>query len=211
MLKAKATQDFVPIREVRDGIIVLKDDSLRAILLVNSINLFLKSDDEQQATIFQFQNFLNSLEFPVQISVQSRKLDIRHYLSILEERMRVQNEPLLKIQTKEYIQFIRDFTDSVSIMTKNFFVIIPYTTINLAPQTGIFKKLFGQKGQEQEAREKLDFEEKRSQIEQRVGVIQSGLAQCGIKSAQLDTEEVIEVFYKVFNPGDIEGKIKIEE
>ncbi|MFA6339258.1 MAG: hypothetical protein WCW87_04370, partial [Candidatus Paceibacterota bacterium] len=121
-LKAKATQEFVPIKEVRDGIIVLKDGGLRAIVLANSINLSLKSDDEQKATILQFQNFLNTLDFSVQISIQSRKLDIRPYLLLLENRMKVQSEPLLKLQTKEYIEFIRNFTESVSIMTKNFFV-----------------------------------------------------------------------------------------
>src|SRR3990167_1194180 len=101
-LNAKATQEFVPIKEVRDGVIVLKDGSLRAIVLANSINLSLKSSDEQKATIMQFQSFLNTLDFPIQISVQSRKLDIRPYLLLLENRMKVQSEPLLKLQTKEY-------------------------------------------------------------------------------------------------------------
>src|SRR5512142_1723057 len=107
-LKAKSTQSFVPIKEVRDGIVVLKNGELRAIVLANSINLSLKSEDEQRATILQFQNFLNTLDFPVQISVQSRRLDIRPYLLLLENRMKVQNEPLLKLQTKEYIEFIRN-------------------------------------------------------------------------------------------------------
>ena len=100
-LSAKATQEFIPIKEVRDGIIVLKDDELRAIVLANSINLSLKSEEEQKATILQFQNFLNTLDFPVQISIQSRRLDIRPYLLLLENRLKVQTEPLLKLQTKE--------------------------------------------------------------------------------------------------------------
>jgi hypothetical protein len=209
-LNAKATQEFVPIKEVRDGIIVLKDGGLRAIVLANSVNLSLKSDDEQQATILQFQNFLNTLDFSVQISVQSRRLDIRPYLLLLENRMKIQNEPLLKLQTKEYIEFIRNFTESVSIMTKNFFVVVPYTYVSLKSEAGIFGNLFSKKNkQEEEIKHQLDFEEKRSQLEQRVSVIQQGLSRCGIKSAQLGTEEVVEVFYKVFNPGELEGKIKI--
>ncbi|MFA5936840.1 MAG: hypothetical protein WC822_03105 [Candidatus Paceibacterota bacterium] len=209
-LNAKATQEFVPIKEVRDGIIVLKDGGLRAIVLANSVNLSLKSDDEQQATILQFQNFLNTLDFSVQISVQSRRLDIRPYLLLLENRMKIQNEPLLKLQTKEYIEFIRNFTESVSIMTKNFFVVVPYTYVSLKSESGIFGNLFSKKSkQEEEIKHQLDFEEKRSQLEQRVSVIQQGLSRCGIKSAQLGTEEVVEVFYKVFNPGELEGKIKI--
>lgn len=210
-LKAKATQEFVPIKEVRDGIVVLKDGGLRAIVLANSINLSLKSNDEQTATILQFQNFLNTLDFSIQISIQSRKLDIRPYLLLLENRMKVQNEPLLKLQTKEYIEFIKNFTETVSIMTKNFFIVVPYTHINLKPQAGIFKNLFSKKNKkEEELKNQLDFEEKRSQLEERVSVIQQGLSRCGIKSAQLGSEEVVEVFYKVFNPGELEGKINLE-
>ena len=210
-LNAKATQEFVPIKEVRDGIIVLKDGDLRAIVLANSINLSLKSDDEQRATILQFQNFLNTLDFSIQISVQSRRLDIRPYLLLLEERIKVQSEPLLKLQTKEYIGFIKDFTDSVSIMTKSFFVVVPYTHTVLKSDSGIFGSLFSRKSRsEAQALKQVDFEEKRSQLEERVAVIQQGLGACGINSAQLGTEEVVEVFYKVFNPGEMEGKIKLE-
>ncbi|HEV7423807.1 MAG TPA: hypothetical protein VGO21_01320 [Candidatus Paceibacterota bacterium] len=210
-LNAKATQEFVPIKEVRDGVIVLKNGELRAIILANSVNLSLKSEEEQKATIFQFQSFLNTLDFPVQISVQSRKLDIRPYLLLLEDRIKVQTEPLLKLQTKEYIEFIRNFTESVSIMTKSFFVVIPYTHTTLKSDSGLFKGLFSRKNKEEVKIEKQeDFEEKRSQLEERVGVVQQGLSRCGIKSAQLGTEEIVEVFYKVFNPGEIEGKIKLE-
>jgi hypothetical protein len=210
-LNAKATQEFIPIKEVRDGIIVLKNDELRAIVLANSVNLSLKSEDEQKATIMQFQNFLNTLYFPIQISVQSRKLDIRPYLLLLENRMKVQTEPLLKLQTKEYIEFIRQFTETVSIMTKSFFVVIPYTHTVLKSDSGIFDRLFSKKNKkEQQAAAQVEFEEKRSQLEERVAVIQQGLGSCGINSAQLGTEEVVEVFYKVFNPGEVEGKIRLE-
>jgi hypothetical protein len=210
-LNAKATQEFVPIKEVRDGIVVLKNDELRAIVLANSVNLSLKSSDEQQATIMQFQNFLNTLDFSVQISIQSRRLDIRPYLLLLENRIKVQTEPLLKLQTKEYIEFIKNFTDSVAIMTKNFFVVVPYTHNTLKSDSGIFDKIFSRKNRaEIQAAKQVAFEEKRSQLEEMVAVIQQGLSRCGINSVQLGTEEVVEVFYKVFNPGEIEGKIKLE-
>src|SRR3989338_4982235 len=209
-LKAKATQEFVPINEVRDGIVILKDGGLRAIILANSVNLSLKSADEQKATILQFQSFLNTLDFAIQISVQSRKLDIRPYLLLLGNRMKVQSEPLLKLQTKEYMNFILNFTESVNIMTKSFFIVVPYTHTILKSDSGIFGRLFKKKNKREARAEKQeDFEEKKSQLEQRVGVIQQGLYRCGIKSAELGTEEVVEVFYKVFNPGEVEGKIKI--
>ncbi|MFA5751331.1 MAG: hypothetical protein WCX79_04420 [Candidatus Paceibacterota bacterium] len=209
--KAKATQEFVPIKEVRDGIVVLKNGDLRAIVLANSLNLSLKSEEEQRATIFQFQGFLNTLDFPVQISVQSRRLDIRPYILLLESRMKVQTEPLLKLQTKEYIEFIHNFTESVNIMTKNFFVVVSYSSNAIRSSSGFFENLFSKRSKEEaKMKEQLDFEEKRSQLEERVGVIQQGLSRCGIKSAQLGTEEVVEVFYKVFNPGEKEGKIRTE-
>ncbi|MFA6257135.1 MAG: hypothetical protein WCT29_02855 [Candidatus Paceibacterota bacterium] len=209
-LSAKATQDFVPIREIRDGVIILKDGGLRAIVLANSVNLSLKSEDEQKATIAQFQNFLNTLDFSVQISVQSRRLDIRPYLLLLENRMKVQNEPLLKLQTKEYIEFIRNFTESVSIMTKSFFVVVPYTPTTLQSDASFLDKLLSRKNAaQQQAAQQIAFEEKKSQLEERVAVISQGLGRCGINSVQLGTEEVVEVLYKVFNPGELEGKIKV--
>lgn len=210
-LNAKSTQEFVPIKEVRDGIVVLKNGDMRAIVLANAVNLSLKSDEEQKATIMQFQGFLNTLDFPIQMSVQSRRLDIRPYLLLLENRMKVQNEPLLKIQTKEYIEFIRNFTESVAIMTKNFFIVVPYTHMNLPTKGNFLDKLLNRKNTEEMRKaDQIDFEEKRSQLEERVRVIQQGLSRCGINSAQVDTEAVVEIFYKVFNPGEIAGKVKLE-
>jgi hypothetical protein len=211
-LNARSTQEFVPIKEIRDGIIVLKNDELRAIVLANSINLSLKSDEEQRATMLQFQNFLYTLDFSVQISVQSRRLDIRPYLLLLENRIKVQTEPLLKLQTREYIEFIRNFTETVNIMTKTFFVVVPYTHTAFKGETSFLQKFLGRKSKEEAMlAERVDFEEKRSQLEERVAVIQQGLGRCGINSAQLGSEEVVEVFYKVFNPGEVEGKIKLEQ
>lgn len=211
-INARPTQEFVPIKEVRDGIILLKDGGLRAVVLANSINLSLKSGEEQKAIIMQFQNFLNTLDFSVQICIESRRLDIRPYLLLLENRMRIQNEPLMKLQTKEYMEFIRNFTESVNIMTKTFFLVVPYSeNISLPTDSSFLDKFFKKRSEEEiKKEEKIDFEEKRSQLEQRVSVIQQGLNRCGIKSAQLGTEEAIEVFYKVFNPGELEGKIQIE-
>ncbi|MDQ5954397.1 MAG: hypothetical protein QG583_325 [Patescibacteria group bacterium] len=210
-VNAKPTQEFIPIKEVRDGVLVLKDGGLRAIVLANSINLSLKSEDEQKATILQFQAFLNTLDFPIQMCVQSRKLDIRPYLLLLENRMKVQNEPLLKLQTKEYIEFIKNFTETVSIMTKSFFVVVPYTHNALKSDSKLLDNFFSKRNKtEMKIEEQMDFEEKRSQLEERISVVQQGLNRCGIKSVQLGSEEVIEVFYKVFNPGESEGKIQLE-
>jgi len=212
-IKAKATQEFVPIKEVRDGVIVLKDGGLRSVLMASSINLSLKSVDEQEAIIMQFQNFLNSLDFSTQIIVQSRRLDIRPYLLQLENRLKEQLEPLIKVQTKEYMDFIKGFTEQVNIMTKNFFVVIPYTSPALktgnpiSSITSSFGK--GKNKEEIKKEESLEFEEKRTQLEQRISVVIQGLSRIGVRATELGTEEVIELFYKTFNPGDISQGIKL--
>ncbi len=211
MATAKTTQDFVPIKEVRDGIITMKDGSMRAIVLSSSLNFALKSQEEQEAIIYQFQNFLNSLDFSVQISIQSRELDIRPYLATLEKRQSEELNDLLKIQIKEYIQFVKNFTESQSIMSKTFFVVIPFTAsiLNTSKGKGLGKFLPSANKKEIKTAKTDNFEENRSQLEQRVSVIQQGLIRCGIRSVSLGTEETIELFYKLFNPGDSEKPIKL--
>jgi type IV secretory pathway VirB4 component len=202
---SKSTQDFVPISEVRDGIIILKDGSLRAILLASSINFALKSEDEQTAFIVQFQNFLNSLDFSVQIFVQSRMLDIRPYIATLEAAYKQQLDDLMRIQIREYIEFIRSFTEAANIMTKNFFVVVPYSTGTIVTTSTVSKLIpFGNKKPNVEQANK-SFEEQATQLEQRISIVQQGLVRTGVRTVQLGTEEAIELMYKMFNPGE-EGK-----
>jgi type IV secretory pathway VirB4 component len=209
-IDAKPTQSFVPIKEIRDGVIVLKDGSLRSILLASSLNFALKSSEEQQSIIFQFQNFLNSINFSIQIYTQSRRLDIRPYIALLEDRLKEQVGDLMKMQTREYIEFIKSFTESTSIMTKSFFIVVSYSAPALGGTTAIKKSFFGNKGSKKE-QEKTTFEESRSQLQQRVEVVQQGLVRCGIRIANLGTEELIELFYKTFNPGDVEKPIHMTQ
>lgn len=206
-VKSQAAQDFVPIKEVRDGIIVLKDGSMRALILASSVNLSLKSADEQQAIISGFQTFLNSLDFSLQIVAQSRRLDIKPYLIMLEERMKKQVEPLLKVQTKEYIEFIRQFTDEVAIMKKSFVLVVPYGQAILSTEGNLAQNFLG--GNKESKTKAQEFEEQRSQLDQRISVVTQGLGRIGIRTAQLGTEETIELFYKIFNPGETTAAIKI--
>ncbi|MBI2049002.1 MAG: hypothetical protein HYT29_01005 [Parcubacteria group bacterium] len=203
----QSTQDFVPIKEIRDGIVVLKDNSLRMLLMASSVNLALKSADEQQATLLQFQNFLNSLDFSVQFFVQSRKLDIRPYIALLEEQQRKQVSDLMKIQVHEYIGFIKQFTESVNVMTKTFFIVISYAPSAFTAKkiSGLSAFFFAKKPARDEERETLEaFEEHKGQLEQRAGVVEQGLASSGIRVAQLGSEELVELYYKIFNPGELE-------
>jgi hypothetical protein len=204
----KSTQSFVPIQEIRDGYAVLKDGSMRAIIMSSSLNFALKSQDEQNAILYQFQDFLNSLDFSVQIHIESRKLDIRPYLALLEQREKEQMSDLLKIQIQEYIGFVKNFTETTSIMTKSFFVVIPYTPAIMTKKNplGLFKKT-----NTEEVKKATDqtFEENRAQLEERVSVVEQGLVRCGIRVVRLGTEEIVELFYKLFNPGETEKPIKL--
>lgn len=204
---AQPTQSFVPVEEVRDGILILRSGEIRSIVMASSINLSLKSADEQQAVIMEFQSFLNSLDFSTQIVVQSRKLDIRPYLAQLEKRYEAQTEQLLKIQTKEYIEFIRKFTEDRSIMTKTFFIVVPYSPTSISGVSQGLSSFFGSKKDTKES-DLLAFEEKRTQLEQRIATVTDGLARFGVRSVVLGTEEVIEVLYKVFNPGETHQSIE---
>ncbi|HWC57402.1 MAG TPA: TraC family protein [Candidatus Paceibacterota bacterium] len=205
------SQQFVPVKEIRDGIVVHKDGTLTMVVLVSSINLSLKSADEQQATLLQFQNFLNTLDFPVQIVIQSRRYDIRPYILTLQNRLKQQTEPLLQVQTREYIQFIQSFTDQVNIMRKTFFVVVPYTPPIINQAKGVSKLLsFLSKKTETPTTAISDFEEERTQLEERVGVVTQGLTRLGLRVAELGTEEVIELLYKTFNPGETASETKGE-
>lgn len=207
-LDAPKSQSFVPIDEIRDGVVILKDGGLRSVLICTAINFTLRSSDEQKAILAQFQSMLNSLDFSIQIVSQSRKLDIRPYLITLEARLNEIEESLLKFQTKEYIEFIRELTTSVNIMSKHFYVVVPYedTTIQTS---GFFQKIFGGVGglKKKETVEEASWNEKRGQLEQRLGVVIQGLSRCGVRSEPLDTEGLVELYYKTFNPGDVTQKI----
>jgi type IV secretory pathway VirB4 component len=206
----KTSQNFVPIKEIRDGVVILQDGSLRALIIASSLNFALKSQDEQNSIIYQFQNFLNSLDFSVQIFIQSKRLDIRPYIALLESRYKEQVTELMKIQTQEYIEFIKTFVENSSIMTKSFFVVVPYSPAQMSSSKNPLSGIIGAgKNKTATVAANDQFEEGRSQLEQRVGVVEQGLTRCGIRVAELGTEEVVELFYKIFNPGETEKPIQI--
>lgn len=210
-VQGKPSQDFIPIKDVRNGVLVLNNGDLRMALMTSSLNFGLKSSDEQAAIILQFQNFLNSLEFPVQIFIQSRRLDIRPYIKMLEDRQKVQLIDAMKIQTHEYINFIRDFTNKTNIMSKTFFVVVPYNRAKVKVEGGaggILSSLFPKSGSKKQAEEdERSFEEALIQLEQRAAIVEQGLARCDIRTTRIGTEEITELFYRKFNPGELEGAV----
>lgn len=214
-VKSQASQEFVPIKEIRDGVVILKDGTMRMVLMASSVNLALKSGDEQIGILMQFQSFLNSLEFSTQIFIQSRRLDIRPYLARLDARLREEMNDLLKVQIREYINFIKAVTQSTNIMNKLFLVVVPYAPPKSITATegggkGILDSLFGKKTETKPELSKSAveaFEEARSQLEQRVGIVGQGLSRTGVRVIPLGTEELTELYYHLFNPGEDEKRI----
>ena len=206
--QAGATQQFVPVKEIRNGVIVLKDGGYRGVLICSSINFGLKSADEQHAIILGFQNFLNTLDFSIQIVVNSRKMDLRPYLAILEEKAVVQKTELMKIQLHEYIEFVRSFADQANIMTKSFYIVVPYSPHVSAASTISFLK--HESASVKSASAKTSFEEDRAQLEQRLSLVIGGLSGTGVRAVPLGTEEVIELLYRSFNPGELENPIRLD-
>lgn len=200
MMNDKA-QNFVPIKNIKDGILYMDDNRIKVVLTSSSLNLSLKGEDEQAAIIGQFQGFLNSLDFPVQIQVESRRVDIRPYLLTLEKRQEEIEDDLMKNQIREYRQFIKTFAEKTNIMNKRFFIVVDYDhgeiVNNENGKTGILSS-FGI-GKEPEIGDK-NTEEWRTQLEQRVSVVASGLSGLGLQVNILGTEELIELFYRIYNP-----------
>jgi len=199
--KNSPTQDFVPIRDVKDGVVILNSGQLCKILLASSINFALKSLDEQKAILFQFQNFLNTLDFSLQIYVQSRRLNIEPYIAILLEQQSNQDNDLMRIQLREYIEFIRSFTTEVDVMTKNFFVVIPYT----APTIDFKKNFTNLLSSGKKFTQEKTIVEERLQLEQRQAVVEQGLNRIGVRTIVLNKDELVELFYHIYNPEDITG------
>lgn len=197
-----STQDFLEFEEIRNGIIILKNKALRSILMTSSLNFALKSEDEQSAIIYQFQNFLNSLDFSCQIVIQSRKLNIIGYLDKLREIEKLEKNELLKIQISEYIKFIEQIVEKGTIMQKSFYVVVPFSILETQgvpireSGRGVAKIV--------KALTEEDFERARVQLLQRVEFVILGLRGCGLDAVPLNNLEIIELLWSLHHPSEAE-------
>ncbi len=207
-----STQQFVDVERIRDGVVELKNGSLRSVVMVGGINFELKSEEEQNGIISAYQNFLNALDFSIQIVIHSRKLNIDHYLEKMNQvRDREENE-LLRNQVAEYIEFVRGFVKENEIMAKNFFVVVPYDGGGIAELKQGFSRFlpFGKK--KNEAKEKQEtFEQKVMQLRQRVDETVSGLERIGLRAIALNDDELVELYYNLYNPETVEKELHKQE
>jgi hypothetical protein len=196
-----STQESLEIAGVEDGIIILKDGSYRLVLDVTAINFGLKSEREQNSIIFQFQGFLNSLHFPIEILIQSRKLDLTPYLTKLRKRANEQNIELLKIQTLDYIDFISELINMANIMKKRFYVVIGWENVELQSLSLVDRLLNRGNSVSLLKISERDFKTRGDELRQKATTLASGLGSIGLHCKQLMTSELIELFYNFYNPG----------
>ncbi|MCF7831027.1 hypothetical protein K9M41_03490 [Candidatus Gracilibacteria bacterium] len=201
--KALSTQRYLQFAGVRDNTLILKNGGLRAVMEVSSVNFSLKSEEEQDSIIGSYQQFMNSIDFPVQILVRSRKLDIDNYLEDLRQKMRNLKNILLQEQMKDYIEYVQKLVEYSDIMEKRFFVVIPQNPAR-AEKKSLISKFLAYIMPDDTVMDILkrrkEFKELKRQLDQRVNVVETALGNCGLNVNQLETEKIIELFYQVYNP-----------
>jgi len=209
------TQDLVDIEEIRENTAVLKGGRLVHVIMVDGINFALKSEQEQDLLIYAYQNFLNSIDFPIQIVIHSRKINIEKYLARLQEREREEPSEILQNQLAEYRNFIETFVRDNAIMQKSFFVVLSFVPLSSSiptSQEGLrkfipFLKTKGAASPTPKTQgEERSFKEALAQLQQRTDQVLDGLSAIGLEAEQLKNEELAELFYNFYNPETIERK-----
>lgn len=208
---AVSTQKIIEVEAIKDGVVVLKNKSLRAIIMCSSINFALMSGDEQKAKLFAFQDFLNSLDFPIQIVIQSKKLNVRRYLQKIKEAERLQENELLKMQTASYAEYIMSLVELANITSNHYYVVVPYTNPLHVSSGGIMEKIQSILKPAADTKKSItSFEADKKELALRVQTVLSGLQGVGLRAAVLDTEEAVELFYSVYNPVVSQNQILAE-
>ncbi len=200
---AASTQLFLNIAEIKDNVVVLKNGGIRAILQTSSVNFNLKSEEEQNSIIYAYQSFLNSLDFPIQIVIQSRKLDIDKYIENVKEASAKHDNPLLKQQTLEYAEYIQKLVEYADIMEKDFYVVVPYDPYRaqkLNPLEKFMQSISSTDSIDNIKRRHKEFDELNKHLGERVNSVRTGLEACNLRVAQLTTSQLIETFYRLYNP-----------
>lgn len=196
---AKSTQAYLDIAAIKDGVVILKSGGLRAILEVTSVNFALKSSDEQEDIVLRYQGFLNSLHFPLQITMQSRKLDLTDYIAKLKARAEAEANESIRTQTTAYVAFMERLLTVVNIMDKRFFVVIPFDPPALANR-GLLDRVLHPVAEVTTSMTEKEFGEFSDQLGERVGLIESGLSSMGLRTGRLNTRSLIELYYLTYNP-----------
>ncbi|MFA4937286.1 MAG: TraC family protein [Patescibacteria group bacterium] len=198
--KGPPTQSYLDIAEIKDDCVIMKDGTLRAVMICSSINFSLKSEDEQNAVIQAYIGFLNSLEWPLQIVIQSRRLNIDGYLEKLNSLTKQQPNDLLRVMADDYTAYIKELVTLGEIMNKRFFVVIPYSSLS-DKRSGFWRRLKNVFSLSKTIKISRDtFDKYKEALDRRVDYVESALTSMSIKSVRLDTQGLIEIYYNTYNP-----------
>ena len=199
-----STQNTLLISEIRDGVVIMNDGSFRSVVMVKSINFDLMSPQEREAIEFAYQGFLNSLYFPIQISVHSSKVDIGPYIDKLDKIRSEQDNMLLALLMEDYIVFMDNLSQQTNIMDKKFYVVIPFfPTVDAQKAVQASKSFLGNAFGKKEHVVTIDeksLEAAKTELRNRMQSVLNGLLQCGVPGLALDTQELIELYYDTYNP-----------
>lgn len=200
LAKAPSSQSQIPFSEISDSVIIMRDGTLRQVVLVSSLNFALKSEDEQNGVISAYMSFLNTLDFELQIVIQSRKLNIEKYLNKLATLERQQDNELLRKQTHSYRSFVGRLVEEANIMDKKFFVVIPFSSHSKKKKTFWTRltEVFSPTAKVKIKQEKM--EKYRIELDRQVNLVIAGLRSMGLEAQVLDTQGLIELYYNTYNP-----------
>jgi len=199
-----STKDLVQIYDIKDEIVILKNGALRSVLKVSAINFELRSEDEQIAIVQNFQNFINSVDFPIQIMVRSVQLDLSDYVRSLTEATDNMSNELLKIQATEYAKFVGELAQLSNIMAKSFYVVVPFYAVEIPTSRGIFDGIKGIFGKSKPLIDRFDdtyVEKYKTQLIQRTDLVMSNLVGLGLRTELLRGSDLMNLFYVLYNPG----------
>lgn len=202
--KGLSAQKYLEIAEIKDGLVIMKNGSMKAILMVSSINFALKSIDEQDAIIYHYQSFLNSLDFSVQIVINSRQLNLDNYLQVLKDQEKKQMNELLRMQTSSYIEYIQGLVKMANIVSKTFYIVVPFSVSE--SKGGALSVLKGSGSSAKLMSSRATFEKYKDQLFQRVDHVIENLSGTGLRMTMLSTQELIELYYNLYNPEISEKK-----
>ena len=201
---APGAQTFVKVKEIKDGTVILRDNTLKSICVCSSMNFDLLSATEQEAVINRFQEFLNSLDFSIQILVTSRNFEADSYLNQIRELEKKQTNELLRVQTSEYINFVESFVEFSNIMTKSFYIITTFKIAEAKEEEydllGKLKNLTAGRKKGETFKEE-NFNQYKAQLEQRTNLVIQGLQGLGIKAVPLNDEQLTQLYYEFYNVG----------
>lgn len=198
----KSTQNSLLITEIKDGVVVMGDGSLRSVVLGSAINFDLMSPQEQEGVEFAFQGFLNSLHFSIQIVIKSQKMDIDGYLDQLRSKRAAQNNPLLGMLMEDYIANVKGLVEDVNIMDKQFYVTVPYfPAIQGGHKISLIEGIKGALAKTEDiVVPEEEFKKYKIELGHRTTQVAQGLTQIGIRAIALNTQELIDLFYTWYNP-----------